>query len=241
MRAQLFSVPILTAIVAAAVSPKPLEAQYRYPPRYPYSGYVRYDSSLRIEVKPNTASVFVDGYFAGRVDDFDGVFQRLRLDPGQHEIAVYLQGHRTLRERLYLSPNSTRKIEGALEPLGPGEPDEGPPTPSTPPAGAAGPPPAGAAYPPRVEPPYPPAASSGAAGGSSRLATLSISVRPGDADLTIDGEPWRIGSSRERLLIQLSEGRHVVEVKRQGYRPFSTEVQVKPGETTPLNISLTPD
>ena len=38
----------------------------------------RYDGSLRLKVKPREASVYVDGYFAGRVDDFDGMFQRLQ-------------------------------------------------------------------------------------------------------------------------------------------------------------------
>ena len=48
---------------------------------YPYlgygGGYYRpwYDDlgSLRIEVKPREAQVYVDGYFAGLVDDFDGM------------------------------------------------------------------------------------------------------------------------------------------------------------------------
>ena len=39
-----------------------------------------------------------------------------------HEIVVYLDGYRSLRQRLYVSPNSTRKIEGTLEKLAAGEP-----------------------------------------------------------------------------------------------------------------------
>ena len=35
------------------------------------------------------------------VDDYDGVFQRLQLVPGHHEIVVYHQGYRTLRQNLY--------------------------------------------------------------------------------------------------------------------------------------------
>src|SRR5262245_39277009 len=49
-------------------------------------------SSVRLEVKPRDAEVFVDGYSAGHADDFDGVFQRLRLRPGSHEITLYLNG-----------------------------------------------------------------------------------------------------------------------------------------------------
>jgi hypothetical protein len=231
------------ALMAAA----PAFAQFRYPPRYPYgAGYARYDSDLRINVRPNNASVFVDGYFAGQVDDFDGVFQRLHLEPGQHEIVVYLEGHRSIRERLYFSPNSVRKISGTLERLGPGEPDEGPPVPANPPqqADPARFPPGGGPLPRRGPPPPPDRGADPGIGNppsSSRVGTLSIRVQPGDAEVLIDGERWNFGGGNERLLIQLSEGRHVVEVRKNGYRPFSTEVQMRGGETAPLNVSLTPD
>jgi len=220
----------------------PAFAQYRYPPRYPFGpGYARYESSLRVDVDPSNASVFVDGYLAGTVDDFDGVFQRLHLEPGQHEIVVYLQGHRSIRERLYFSPNASRKLTGRLEPLASGQPDEGPPVPlsrSETPDPRTGPPvgtPSSRRVdpPPSIQAPIPPAAA------PSRFGTLSISVRPGDAEVVVDGERWASGASNDRLLIQLSEGRHVVEVSKNGFRRFSTEIQVRAGETAPLNVSLT--
>jgi hypothetical protein len=116
---------LISAVAAFALSTT-ASGQIRYPPRYPFGpGYARYESTLRVDVDPSDASVFVDGYLAGRVDDFDGIFQRLHLEPGQHEIVVYLQGHRSIRERLYFSPNASRKLTGRLEPLAPGEPDQG--------------------------------------------------------------------------------------------------------------------
>jgi uncharacterized membrane protein len=54
----------------------------------------------------------------------------------------------------------------------------------------------------------------------------------------IDGEQWDGPSGSERLIVQVAEGRHVIEVQREGYEPFTTEVEVRRGETTPLNISL---
>jgi PEGA domain len=36
----------------------------------------------------------------------------------------------------------------------------------------------------------------------------------------------------------VSEGTHHVEVRRDGYETFSTDVTVRRGETTPLNVSL---
>lgn len=44
--------------------------------------------SLRIVDAPRDAEVFVDGYYAGIVDDYDGVFQHLNLEPGTHHIEI---------------------------------------------------------------------------------------------------------------------------------------------------------
>jgi hypothetical protein len=42
-------------------------------------GYVQAAGALRLRVTPKQAEVFVDGYYVGIVDDFDGIFQRLHL------------------------------------------------------------------------------------------------------------------------------------------------------------------
>ena len=55
------------------------------------------DASVRLDVKPKEAEVYVDGYYAGMVDDFDGTFQRLRVEPGEHEIELWLDGYRTVQ------------------------------------------------------------------------------------------------------------------------------------------------
>jgi hypothetical protein len=256
---------LLTIAAFTCLFAVPAVAQFRYPP-YPYgAGYAGSEASLRVNVKPKEASVYVDGYFAGRVDDFDGTFQRLHLEPGQHEIVVYLEGHRSIHERLYFSPNQTRKISGTLERLAAGEPNEAPPVPAEnvdrperPNPGRMRPPVAG---PPARRGPPPPDRGPGPGPGPgpgagpdgqnrpnqpnqpapSPVGTLSIRVQPGDADVIIDGERWTSGSSDERLLVQLSDGRHVIEVSKNGYRRFTTEIQLRAGETAPLNISLTPD
>jgi len=36
----------------------------------------------------------------------------------------------------------------------------------------------------------------------------------------------------------LPEGRHTIEIRRQGYRTYITDVDIKRGETTPLDVSL---
>jgi hypothetical protein len=256
-----FSSRLVSAAVAlATLAPAAAYAQWVYPPPYPYpySAY-RYgyaESDLRIRVKPKDASVYVDGYFAGKVEDFDGVFQRLHVEPGQHEIVVYLEGYRSLRQRLYLSPQSTRTIEGRLEKLAPGEPAEAPPQPVARPdvpnqAPPRQPPFAGRGArrgpPPPPEPPMPPAPpqppdagrTSPAQPSASRFGTLSVAVQPSGATVLVDGERWQGPSGPdERLIIQLSQGRHRVEVRRDGYEPFVTDIDVRPSETSPLNVSL---
>jgi hypothetical protein len=63
-------------------------------PGYNY-GYYAIDpgfayGSLRIVDAPRYAQVFVDGYYAGEVDDYDGIFQRLNLEPGPHRIEIVI-------------------------------------------------------------------------------------------------------------------------------------------------------
>jgi uncharacterized membrane protein len=70
--------------------------------------------------------------------------------------------------------------------------------------------------------------------------TIAVRVQPGSADVTIDGEPWS-SSDAERLVVEVSPGRHHVEVHKNGYRPLSADVDVRSGETTPLNVSLSPE
>jgi hypothetical protein len=235
-----------------------------YPAPYAYGYYPRFaapEADVRVLVKPKNAEVYVDGYYAGIVDDFDGIFQRLRLPPGQHEITLHLEGYRTVHQSLYLTPDSTYKLRYTMQPLGPGETSEPPPTAPNPPAAGApqpyGPPPMPPRrvppqpyppasppqpYPPQPYPPqpYPPAGPAGAP-GMSTAATLSIRVQPAGADVTIDGERWQGPEDGERLLVQVAEGRHTIEVQKSGYRRFTTEIQARRGETVPLNVALTPE
>lgn len=220
---------------------------------YPYFYRPSYfdDASVRVLATPKEAEVYVDGYFAGIVDDFNGVFQRLHVSPGGHEFILYRDGYRTARQSVYVTPGSTYKLRETLVPLAPGEPSEprpmpsfiqnGPPPqappfvrgrPGMPPNMPQGPPP-GLPGPPQSGPPVQPRQ-----GERSRFGTLVIRVQPADADVLIDGEPWRGPTAQERLLIQVAEGRHRVEVRKDGYEPFSTDIEAHRGETTPINVSL---
>jgi hypothetical protein len=243
----------LLLVLACVASPAAAAAQWMRPPYYPAPAwrYAAPESNLRINVKPKDASVYVDGFFAGKVDEFDGRLQRLHVAPGQHEIVVYLEGYRPLRERLYLSANSTRTIEGDLERLAPGEAQEPQPQPAEPERAAPpdegyrnSPPPAPGPRGPRNRrmPPDQPttqrAPRTDPGQPSSRFAALSIRIEPEAATVTIDGERWDGPSGDERLIVQVPEGHHVIEVEREGYDRFTTELDVRAGETRPVNVSL---
>ncbi len=231
--------------------------------RYWERGYYDDSAELRLEVRPKDAQVYVDGYYAGIVDDFNGVFQRLHVRPGRHELAIYMPGFRTVRQNLYLSVAQDSKVKFDLVPLGQGEPSEPPPQPAAPPTvqegyGYGGQPPDTAVQPGQPGPPQrpaspprtarPPAPAEPAAPPppdtmveqGQGFGSLVIRVQPAGADVMIDGERWQGPEGSERLVIQVSEGPHRVEVRKEGYVPFSTTVKVRNGETAPVNVSLPP-
>ncbi len=67
--------------------------------------------SLRIVDAPRHAPVFVDGYYAGEVDDYDGIFQRLNLEPGGHQIEIEAYpGAPPMTFDVYIEPGRTVTI-----------------------------------------------------------------------------------------------------------------------------------
>ena len=233
----------------------PYWSPWFYPP-YPWYGYgypYYPQSSVRIEVVPREAKVFVDGYFAGTVDDYDGTFQRLHVTPGKHDILIYLEGYHSLKQSFYLSPDSTYKVKGEMAKLAPNDPPEPPPPAPAPPQrqdqgdqppdpndvppfGPGGPPP------PRgieAQPGGPPPSNeSPMAPPNTRFGRVVVRAQPVNAEIFIDGERWLTPDSADRLVVNLAAGRHHIEIHKIGFDSFSTEVDVRPGESTPINVSL---
>src|SRR5262249_46592776 len=73
------------------------------------------EGSLRLKIKPNNAEVYVDGYYVGVVDDFDGMFQRLHLDSGPHRIEVRAPGYETLDFDVRITSEHTTTYQGELK------------------------------------------------------------------------------------------------------------------------------
>jgi hypothetical protein len=219
-------------------------------PGYGYGYYPVFDSraEVRIQATPRDAAVYVDGYYAGIVDDFDGVFQRLPVTPGGHRIEIYLEGFRTVRRNLYLQPATSMKLHETLVPLAAGQVSERPevaPDLPPPPDGSftdprgRGPrelPPPGDPRPRRV-PRDPRDAQETRRRPADGFGTLVLRVQPGDAEVSIDGQRWVTSGSGE-FELQIPAGRHRVEVEREGYQQFSADVDVRDGEPTPFNVSL---
>jgi hypothetical protein len=172
--------------------------------------------------------VYVDGYLAGIVDDFDGIFQRLDLPPGEHDVTLFLDGYRTTTQRVLFRPGATIKIKYDLVPLAPGETAE--PRPQPPPHPQQ-PPPYDGRGPARPAPP-----EEGRA--ADDFGTLAIRVQPRDATLLIDGEEWASSEGPGIVRIELGEGTHEVEVRKEGFSTFRRTVFVRAGETVSLNVSL---
>jgi PEGA domain len=210
---------------------------------YPYAYYPVYDSraELRILVTPREAAVYVDGFYAGIVDNFDGMFQRLPVSPGGHELVLYLDGYKTVHQTVYVTPGSTFKLSYKMEKLAAGETSEPPPVAPpvpAPPEGSARPPraPSGPLPPGAPAPPEPPAPPQ--PGVPSSSGAIAIRVQPADAEIRIDGQVWLGSPNVDRLVVQVTDGTHRIEIYKPGYRGFTTEVTVRRGETTPLNVSL---
>jgi hypothetical protein len=223
---------------AYGYSPFYYSGSYGYAPYY-YRGRYRDGGSLRVIVDPEQTRVYVDGYYAGIADDFDGIFQRLSVPPGRHDISLKLDGYRTHKFRVYVPVDQTLKLHHIME-RGTGEDtdqvigepgsyrrdddrdgddrDYG-----------------------RDERRY--------EGRRDRdeddeederddaeAATLRLDLKPSDASVYVDGE-FR-GSGRRVETLRLAPGRHRLEVVRPGYRTIEREIEVRTGETTRVEIEL---
>lgn len=84
---------------------------YTNPGRY---GSRVYFGDVRLQVRPRNAAVYVDGYYAGIVDNFDGVFQRLTLEVGPHTIELDAPGMEPQFFDVYVDPTRTIDIHADL-------------------------------------------------------------------------------------------------------------------------------
>lgn len=210
-------------------SPYAYSGYYGYSP-YAYHArrprYSRQEGALRVIVEPNKTRVFVDGYYAGVADDFDGLLQRLYLPTGRHDISLKLDGYRTQHFRVYVPYDQTVKIHhDMVEGDGEATSDH---------------------YAGMVDVDDRRSRDhddvdwdddrdrrdrddDGRDGGVVRL-----DISPRDATVYVDGEFH--GSAGERL--RLPAGRHRIEVVRPGYRTVEREIEVRRGRSNEVRIEM---
>jgi hypothetical protein len=99
---------------------------YGYPwygyPGYGYGGYygtfprygMRSYGGVRIDLPQRDAEVYVDGYYTGVVNDFDGAFQQINLEPGPHRIEVRAEGFEPVSFDVRVEPGRTITYRAAL-------------------------------------------------------------------------------------------------------------------------------
>lgn len=110
--------------------PRPKQPTVAYPgqpPVRPLAVYTDRDASVRFDVQPPTASVYVDGIDMGPAAKYHRIFRQLRTSPGSHEITIYIAGYRTYSRRMYLTVEKTFTFRHSMEQLGPSEISARPP------------------------------------------------------------------------------------------------------------------
>jgi hypothetical protein len=217
-----------------------------YPPTGGVYTYAYDDrASLRILVDEPHAKVYVDGHYAGVVDDFDGLFQRLYVSPGKHDIAFKLEGYQTHHVKVYVESGATLKIHHDMQKgTGPESVEDL----------------AGDVVDryarheddryrarnddQRLEPRDRDAedaledrpAARGDRVPSGERGRLHLNVLPEDASVYVDGQFK--GSARQASSLELPAGRHRIEVVRPGFRTDERDFEIETGVIQVLSVEL---
>jgi hypothetical protein len=101
----------------------PYPYSYPYPAAYgnvvPYGyGYGGYSGQpyggLRIDMPQRDAEVYVDGYFVGTVDNFDGRTQQANLQTGPHQVEIRSPQFETIHFSVNIEPGRTITYRGSM-------------------------------------------------------------------------------------------------------------------------------
>jgi hypothetical protein len=75
--------------------------------------------ALKLKVTPKDAEVYVDGYFVGKVDQYNSAFQRLDLPVGVHRVELRAKGYNNVSFEVKIEPRDTQTYHGTMQPLPP--------------------------------------------------------------------------------------------------------------------------
>src|SRR5579864_7414233 len=71
-------------------------------------------STVKLEVNPPRAAVFVDGLFVGHVAEFEGLGRGMLVAPGPHKIRVALPGYQTFETEVNALPKQKVEVKTNL-------------------------------------------------------------------------------------------------------------------------------
>jgi hypothetical protein len=114
VRRPFVGVPVIVYVVPQYVIPvaplAPAQPAREQIERQPATG------SLVLQVEPGTAQVFVDGYYFGMPEDFDGRRGELALDPRPHNIELMAPGYESVSFDVRIAANQRVKYQNAMKP-----------------------------------------------------------------------------------------------------------------------------
>lgn len=240
-----------TAIVRGGRSYSPYYYGYGYPYGYGYgnpyygAGYYgyygggySYTGSVRLKVKPRHAEVLVDGYYVGTVDDFDGTFQSLRLEPGPASIEVRAADMEDLRLDVMILAGRKITYEANMRA---GESGQAPPPSAARRPSARGPDRESAEV--RPDPRDRDAESGPPPGFDGRppvFGGVRLRVEPRNAQVFVDG--YYVGMVDHfdgGRGLALESGPQSIEIRAAGYESLQIKVRILPDETITYEGELT--
>src|ERR1700689_522516 len=80
----------------------------------PNAQYSAVTSEVKLKVTPERAAVFVDGNFAGYVQQFSGMGRGMLVSPGAHHIKIALAGYQEFDTDVHLLPKQKITIKTEL-------------------------------------------------------------------------------------------------------------------------------
>jgi hypothetical protein len=82
---------------------------------YGVSQSYRDNGSLRLKIDPRQAQIYVDGYYVGLVDNYDGAFQKLDIEGGGHKVELKADGYEPLQFEVIITPGQTVTYKGEMK------------------------------------------------------------------------------------------------------------------------------
>lgn len=179
------------------------------------------DAWIETDVRPKRATVRLDGEEVGVAKDWNGVWDRLPVDPGDHELEFVLDGYMTLQVRLDARAGRVYHVDRELR-------------------RGQGLDPRSTTQAPRREARRSPRGDGPRERERGALGYVRFSIEPEDAAVYLDGSFLGRASELRRMhgTTALAAGEHEVEVVRPGYRPERRRLRVDGEDVEEVEVVL---